>query len=166
MPTTPWAERPIEHARLLNPAFLGLLICEGSRGYSSVREEGMPYALAFLASPIVLHKKTRELLPRAVSTSLAAWLSENPIAEVGFAERAKTLVGPTREAIIYACNAKIVSLQESRLLGTRRPKGYGAFERGASEEVKKCLKKAEFLGKWFANASDSTTTLALWGVTP
>ena len=166
MPTTPWTQLPTEQARLLNPAFLGLLVAECCRGYSSVRAEGMPYALAFLASPIVLHKKTRELLPRAVSTSMAAWLTENPIAEVGFSERAKTLVSSTRGALIYATNAKMIVLRDGHWVGARRPKGYVPFEKGASDEVQKCLKKAAFLGKWFASASDSTTTLALWGVTP
>jgi hypothetical protein len=40
------------------------------------------------------------------------------------------------------------------------------FEREASDEVKACIKRAAFLGKWFALSGDYTTVMALWGVTP
>ena len=92
MSTTPWVERPPEQARLLNPAFVGVTIWACARGYASVREIGLPYALSFVAVPITLHKATREDLPRSTRTSMASWLAENPRALVGFAERARAVV--------------------------------------------------------------------------
>ena len=40
------------------------------------------------------------------------------------------------------------------------------FERDATDEVRACIKKAEFVGKWFALSGDYTTVMALWGVAP
>lgn len=92
MSTTPWSERPPEQARLLNPAFLGTTVWSCAKGYASIDKHGLPYALSFMVVPIVLHKATRECLPRTPRTSMASWLGDNPRAQVGFAERARALL--------------------------------------------------------------------------
>jgi len=55
----PWEHRPIEVANLFNPAFCGEVIRRCGAGYSAKLQTGMPYALAFLVLPIVLHPATR-----------------------------------------------------------------------------------------------------------
>ena len=63
MTTAPWNERPLEHARLLNPAFLGTLLWNCAKAYSSTANVNQPFAVSFLAVPVVLHKSTRESRP-------------------------------------------------------------------------------------------------------
>lgn len=166
MSTTPWVERPPEQARLLNPAFVGVTIWACARGYASVREIGLPYALAFVAVPITLHKATREDLPLSTRTSMASWLAENPRALVGFAERARAIVPLVKEGIIFGSSGQMLTLDNLRLTAADRPRSMARFEREATDEVKACVKKAEFVGKWFAGSGDYATIMALWGVAP
>ena len=166
MSTTPWPERPLEQARLLNPAFLGALLWSCARGYSSVNTQRQPYALSFVVAPIVLHKSTRESLPSSTRTSLVAWLGETPRAHLGFAERATVLVPLVKESILYATNGGLIRLETGQLQAADRPRAMARFEREASDEVTACVRKAEFVGKWFANSGDYTTVMALWGVAP
>jgi hypothetical protein len=165
MSTTPWIGRPPEQARLLNPAFIGATIWSCARGYASVDDRGLPYALAFVAVPVVLHKATREALPRTTRTSMVSWLAENPRAQVGFPDRARALVPSVKEAVLFASNG-ILMLQEARLSAGDRPRSMARFVREATDEVRACIKKAEFVGKWFAGSGHYTTVMALWGVAP
>src|SRR5690242_8788952 len=117
MTISAWREQPAEQARLFNPAFLGALIFCAVRGYEAASDEerGLPYSLAFLALPIVLHKSTRDALPRTISTSLAAWISVNAHAQVGFPARASALVPMVRDAIAVACHGGLLEIDGSQL---------------------------------------------------
>jgi hypothetical protein len=161
-----WSDRPIEQARLLNPAFVGTLLWSCARAYQTTANQPQPYALSFLVAPVVLHKRTRESLPTTSRTSLVSWVGENPMVIVGFAERARTLVPLVKEAVLFASNGGLLQVQESRVVPGARPRSMARFEREASDEVKACIKKAEFLGKWFALSGDYTTVMAVWGVAP
>lgn len=166
MSTTSWIERPPEQARLFNPAFVSATIWSCARGYGSIGEGGLPYALAFVGVPIALHKATREDLPRSTRTSMASWLAENPRALVGFAERSRVLVPLVKEGILFGSSGQMLTLDDAYLLAADRPHPMASFEREATDEVKACVKKAEFVGKWFAGSGDYTTIMALWGVAP
>ncbi len=167
MTRTSWIKRPLEQARLLNPAFVGTVIWACSRGYEFKRKgPGLPFALAFMAVPIVLHKATRETLPSSTRTSMTAWLGENPRAKVSFADRACVLGPSVKEAILFAVNGSLLAIQDSALVAADRPRSMARFEREATAEVKACIKKAEFVGKWFAMSGDYPTIMALWGVSP
>ena len=161
-----WSERPIEQARLLNPAFVGALLWSFARTYTFTAGHSQPYALSFLVVPVVLHKGTRDSLPTTTRTSLASWVCENPTYIVGFAERARTLVPLVKEAILYASNGGLLQVQESLIVAKARPRSMARLEREATDEVKACLKKADFIGRWFALSGDYTTAMALWGVAP
>lgn len=162
----PWTERPLEQARLLNPAFVGTLLWGCAKAYSSAAAGNQPFAVSFLVAPAVLHKCTREILPTTTRTSMVAWLGENPRVLVGFAERAQSLVPLVKEAILFATNGRLIKLQDAQIVAGARPRAMARFEREASDEVRDCLKKAAFLGKWFALSGEYTTVMALWGVAP
>lgn len=166
MRLAPWPDRPIEQARLLNPAFLGTVLWSCARAYTETADQPPPYVLSFLVAPVVLHRSTRESLPATTRTSLVAWVGENPRLLVGFAERARSLVPLVREAVLFASRGGLLQLQDARLVPGARPQRMARFQREASAEVKACVKKAEFLGRWFALSGDHTTVMALWGVTP
>jgi len=166
MMETPWLERAPEEARLFNPAFLGATLWACARGYRSVHDGGLPYALAFVAMPVALHKGTREELPKITRTSLAAWLADNPRALVGFPVRAQALVPLVKEGILFGSSGQLLTFENDLLIPADRPRSMAGFERKATEEVKACIKKAEFVGKWFAHSGEYTTVMALWGVSP
>lgn len=166
MTATPWAERPREEARLLNPAFLGALLWNCANSYAATAQESQPYALSFLVAPIILHKNTREKLPGTTRTILVRWLNDNPQILVGFTDRAKILVPLVKKAVLFAACGGLIKIQMDRVVAGPRPRSMAGFERKASQEVKACMKKAEFLGKWFALSGEYTTIMALWGVAP
>ena len=91
-----WLARSKEEAYLFNPAFCCITLSVAMRGYASVRDGGLPFRLAFMLLPIVLHKPTRESLPRDTRTSMAAWLQANSEARVLFYERLVSLKPHTR----------------------------------------------------------------------
>ncbi|WP_136259637.1 three component ABC system middle component [Rhodanobacter lindaniclasticus] len=164
-----WRRQPVEQLRLLNPAFLGTLLYCAAKGHQqeSQDQDGLPYALAFVALPVVLHKATRETLPRAINTSLAAWLSVNTSAQVGFPHRARALAPLVRQAVAVSSAGGLIELQGSSIVPSatvRRINQYGS--QSASQEVINCAKKAVFVGRWFATSGDYPTVMALWGVRP
>lgn len=97
---------------------------------------------------------------------MAAWLSTNARMHVGFADRARSLAPLVKEAILFAANGALVELVGTQLVAGDRPSSMAGFEREASAEVNSCIKKAEFVGKWFAGSGDHATVMALWGVAP
>jgi len=166
MKRIPWAERSTEEARLLNPAFIGATITVCAAAYQTDEHAGLPYPLAFIAVPVVLHKPTREALPRSISTTMASWLTEYPRVHIGFADRARALVPLVKEAIIFASNGDLLAQADAQLVPSDRRPSMRRYERVATDDVKACLKKAEFVGRWFARSGDYATVMALWGVAP
>ncbi len=161
-----WPERPEEEARLLNPAFLGLLVRSAAAGYKETSGKGIPMELAFVALPVTLHKTTREALPRSVRTSLATWLMASPQCRIGFAERARGLAPFVREAILFGAAHGLLDVADGgQLVPCSRLEEMAAYLHTATDEARECVRRAEFLGRWFGGAGTPATILALWGVT-
>ena len=164
---TVWAARSREEAYLLNPSFCALIAWSSSVGYRGDGSSGMSYVLAFVAVPLTLHKPTREALPRSVRTSMPAWIEENTYFRVGFAERARSLAPFVREALLFgAVHGLFAFDDEHRIVPARRPRALSGYLREGTDEVKECVKKAEFIGRWLAASGSVETSLALWGVKP
>ena len=159
-----WSERPPEVAHLFNPAFCALLLREAVRGFDEVSPSGMPHPLVFLLLPIVLHKATRESLPGLITTKMHPWLQEHQEARIGFCERCAAILPHTREAILFAMNAQIVTLSQD---GSMQPPvcGLTSFlgrvtrnrRRAGNERICRAL-----AGLGRRNA----TIFAMWGVRP
>ncbi len=162
-----WSERPTEVAYNFNPAFCGWLVREAAEGYCSINPAGLPFPLIFLILPVVLHRPTRESLPRSTVTALHPWLREHPEARVGLADRATQLATIAREAVLLLSTNSLIRLTDE---GALVPSG--KLSRGkapilaASEEVKVCVSKAKMVGVWFAEAGDIVTVFQMWGVRP
>jgi hypothetical protein len=166
MSLRPWSQRPIEEARLLNPAFLATLVWACARGYGETVDTGVPFPLLFVAIPVVLHKATRRGLPRTTRKPLSTWLAERPEVQVRFAERAMALAPLVKEAILFGTNGELLKMSSYRLLAAPRPPAMVGFMKQATDEVADCIKKVEFVGKWFARSGEYSTVMALWGVAP
>ena len=162
-----WAARSREEAYLLNPSFCALIAWSSAVGYQGGGSAAMPYVMPFLAVPLTLHRPTRQALPRSVRTSMPAWIEENTYFRVGFAERARSLVPFVREALLFGAVHGLFAFDDDRrLVPASRPRTLRGYLRAATDEVRECAKKAEFVGKWLAASGSVETTMALWGVKP
>ena len=163
----PWSERSREERTLLNPGFCAHLLWHAARGYADVGNGALSFEEAFLVLPIVLHRKTREALPRDTRTSLPVWLETNPLARGQIASRARILVAFTKEAIVFGGTHGLISLEKGQFhaeQGWKRSVNRSLKE--SSDEVRVCAKRADFVGKWFAITGGATTVLTLVGVRP
>ena len=162
-----WESRPQEEANLLNPPFCALILSLAVEDYAKSIQDGMPFALAFLVLPIVLHKSTRDALPQRTTRALSSWLDEHEDLRATFAERARALSPYVREALLYsfAHDRLRLSDQGHLLLGTKT-RGFASYVAAATDEVKACLTKAQFVGRWLTSAGNVPTIFALWGVRP
>jgi hypothetical protein len=164
---TVWADRSHEERALLNPGFCATLLWHAARGYAGEGDNLLSFEESFLVLPFVLHRGTRETLPRSSRTSLAAWLDEYPLARGRVASRARLLVPFTKEALAFGGAHGLIRLDEGRLRGD--PAWQRAVNRTlkvTSDEVNGCANRAVFIGKWFAQAGSAATVLALIGVRP
>lgn len=155
-----WANRPREEAALLNPAFCGRLLLVAITEYG---DPGMPFPISFLVLPLVLHKRTRDKLPETIRTSIPIWLQKNPELRVGFDRRAAGLTGYTREALLFLLLHKKITTADQllvpavKVLSDKEPE---------SEEIKDCLRRARFVGRWLARGGTPATLYALFGIRP
>ena len=171
---SPWTERPTEVANLLNPAFVGALLRTAVEGYIGEGGSGMPFEVAFLVMPFCLHFGTASRLPaRAASTPLHAWVQaeENRDVLVSFADRVSALVPFTREALVFAANRDVITIDSAGTLQTGSavwPKltSYSNSYRNSGEEIKEAIRLAEFVGRWFALAGTKETLFTILGVRP
>lgn len=164
-----WTERPGEEQRLLNPAFCSVLLWHAARGYEmeSLDHSAMPFEEAFLVMPAVLHRETRDSLPRNPLTSLAAWINTYPLSQATIADRGQLLVPYTKEALHFGGVHGLLRFLQGDVRGN--PDWRGKVRRvlgDCSDEVRQCNKRAEFVGKWFARTGNPETVLAFLGVRP
>lgn len=160
-----WAERPTEIANLLNPAFCALLLVQAVRGYQDETAAGLPYPIAFLVLPLVLHKPTREALPNSIASRMHPWLENHQQAQVGFAERCIAVKEHTKEALIYSGARRVLRVRADARLEIadqrlRRPMW------PADSEPVDCYEAARFVGRWLAHAGRTATIFAMWGIRP
>lgn len=163
-----WEQRPQDVANLLNPAFDGFLLYQAIVGFQKEAEDGMPFELAFLVLPFVLHEPTRNRLPSKVTTHLATWLQEERDVLLGFGERTADLVPYTQEAIRFLTDHELVTIDENGRCRT----GLEAYKRGvgpysqSSDEIRHCVRAATSVGRWLALSGNPTTLFALLGIRP
>ncbi len=160
-----WVERPVEEANLLNPAFCSAIITSSVMGYSEKDTSGLPYTLAFIILPIILHEPTFKLLPRNTRTSLSAWIQKNNSVRILFAERVISLKKHTKEAILFSSQYGWLILNDRSRLEIKAPNFIAQRHlRKLDGKTTVLIKRSRFLGKWLAFASSPQTVLTLWGI--
>jgi hypothetical protein len=161
-----WSKRVIEEANLFNPAFCAALLFRAADGFTKKTHRPLPFALAFLVLPIVLHKRTRTNLPGSTITSILSWIQEHRDLVVGFATRAQHTRGITREAILFGVAHQILTFTDEGELATKRrlslEKGMELF----TNETQECVDRAAFIGRWFGAAGTTEAVYSAWGVSP
>ncbi len=126
----------------------------------------MPYALAFLVLPLVLHPGTQCTMESRTRHFLV-WINSNQHIKVGLPQRARALVPYSREALTFLCQTGVIAISAqdaslSILRGLRRR------QQGAqpSDDTRACLGKSVVLGKWFARTNSPATIYASLGLMP
>lgn len=159
-----WSKRPAEVAFLLNPAFCGeiLLCCIGN--YQNVCRQPMPFLLAYLILPIVLHKKTRDIMPNSISTKMHIWIQDNQECKIGFAERVKNLIPITKETIGFLMQLNLLALDDQG--GLHLNQGTLPNFPHEDKEILDCIKKARIVGHWFSISGPVSSIYTMWGVRP
>lgn len=164
----PWKERAVEEANLFNPAFCVTLLAKYIDEYVKKTQAPMPFALSFLLLPVVLHPKTRELLPGSTVTALLPWVETHGDHLVGFGTRVRSLRPITREALMFGLRSQTLSLTEEgglavgakRLTPTEKRTEYFTLE------ARECVDRAGFMGRWLSAAGSIATIYSAWGVRP
>jgi hypothetical protein len=162
----PWTLRPVEEASLFNPAFGSLLLAKATADFHKQIGEGLPYPLAFLILPVVLHSDTRDALPVTTRAVMHNWIGEHASLLAGFPERTRRTVPITREAVLFALLHQKLTVSAGRFSPGRRPYRTNATLADTTAETERCLRAAALLGRWLATAGTAATILTSWGVRP
>lgn len=160
-----WNERSIFTAHLLNPAFCGELIRRVASNYAKKRGDNLSFALLFFILPLLLHKKTREKLPKSTRTKVQDWLLENEILKIDLIPNIKYLVPYTRESLIFLYNHEVIDFASKgtiNVLVTRNK----SFLNKPTMEIDNILTNADFLGRWMATFPEDKLVYSFFGVKP
>lgn len=146
---------------MLNPALLATVTAAAAIEYERADGEPMPWPLAFLVAPLVVHRGTRDALPRNTRTHLGNWVAQNPVIHAGIAPRAQSLAEPVREGLRFGLAHSMLSVDEQGRLT-------GALADGpkVSADVDRMIAKAGLVGKWLAKIDQPATAFAVLGVAP
>ncbi|EEM01730.1 hypothetical protein bmyco0002_59650 [Bacillus pseudomycoides] len=150
---------------LLNPAFVGRLIRIFVQAYYNEKKEAVPYELLFIFLPLVLQKYYRDTLPSTTKTQMHIWLQNNPELKLDFANKNRDLIPHVRETLIFLVHRNVLNITSEGQIKL----GYKGLKRKKvvnTSEVKACMNKAKFIGRWFAKAGSTTTIFAIWGIRP
>lgn len=146
---------------MLNPALMALVTAAAANEYERAAGGPMPWPLAYLVAPMVLHSGTRAALPGNTRTHLASWLTANPVIHAGFARRAQGLSDVVREGVRFGLvHSVLVVDDQGRVSGTVNARSARGTETG------ELIRKAGFVGKWLTKVDQPATAFVLLGVTP
>jgi hypothetical protein len=156
---TAWTDRPHLAATMLNPALVAVMESVAAREYERTSHRAMAWPVAFLVAPLVLHRPTREALPRDTRTYLSTWVSRHSLLRAGFPERAKSLAPVVREGLRFGLHSQVLSIENSTLRGVLSPDAIDG-------ELGALLRKAGLVGRWLAKTNEPSTAFSLLGVAP
>ena len=148
---------------MLNPALLAAVTAAAASEYERADGQPMPWPLAYLVAPLVLHRGTRNALPKTTRTHLGNWVSQNPVIHAGIPARAQSLADPVREGLRFGLAHGVLQVDDQgRLTGDLA----APEKKVAPSEVDQIIAKAGLVGKWFAKIDQPATAFAVLGVAP
>ncbi|WP_346533852.1 three component ABC system middle component [Micromonospora sp. DPT] len=160
----PWVERSPIPAAMLNPALFASLSAASAEEYRRRSRRNMPWHMVFLIAPLVLHRTTREALPRDVRTHMANWVGDHAVIIAGFPERARELVVPVQEGLRFGLRHQVLEIDGEG--GLRGSLSVGARPETAGGDLPGLVRAAGFMGRWLTKLDQPATAYALLGVTP
>lgn len=160
-----WARRSPAVAAMLNPALIAAILVAATEEYVRLRDESLPAAHAFLIPPLVLHRATREELPRSVTSHWPKWVADHPVLVAGFPARAVALREYVREGLRFAVRYGALSID---VVGGLTPAHSPAPSRrpSAQGDVRQVIAASQRVGRWLTKLDLPATAFALLGVRP
>lgn len=158
-----WLSRPIEVANLFNPAYCALIIRACSASYKQAAGVGLPFALSFLALPLVLHPMLSVHLPATARTKLHVWLQEKPEVKFAFPRRVLETNCYTREALHFGIVHRGLAITKAGRIVPGKAKPAAS---SSNSSVTQAQLRAALIGKLFAQVDDATGVFAMFGVRP
>ncbi len=160
-----WTDRPVTVANLLNPAFCGEILRVMIQAYEKETKKTMPFEIAFLVLPLVLHKKSRDTLPKTISKNFYEWLEENTMTKISLVSKIKDLLPYTREAILFLIYHNAIKISDNGELEFVKYRK-SSLNYINDSEVQEIYKKSQMLGKWLSKAGSTKTIYASIGIKP
>jgi len=95
-----------------------------------------------------------------------SWIDEHPRHLIGFSERVIRLRPITREALMFGLAQEILTISPrgDLILGPNRIPRKSVLIDDSTPEVRECLERSRFVGRWLADAGTPATVLASWGI--
>jgi len=150
---------------MLNPALIAAVLAAAAREYAVRRDESLPAAYAFLIVPLVLHRDTRENLPRSVASHWANWASDNPVLIAGFPARAVALREHVREGLRFGLRHGVLTVDDFGGLVPADAKT-AVPTTTANGDIRELVIAAQRVGRWLTKLELPATAFALLGVRP
>ena len=160
-----WNERNPIVANLLNPAFCGEIIRRTAGSYNKATNSNFPFEYCFLVLPILLHKQTRDRMPKTTRSYLFAWVEDNNDLFFNFPIRAEQMVPFAKEAVVFLLQNNFIELDAKNQI-TVMGKRVKRYKGDDLNEVETILKKSEMLGKWFSHNSNINSVYSFFRITP
>lgn len=155
-----------ENLRLLNPAFVGLVIAKVASGFAKETGSALPFVYAFVATPLVLHAETRDRLPSSIVTRLVPWTERNADLMTLFPRRVADVAPTARRGLLLALSTSMLRLRPKgeieAILGESKIAKYA--ENSGSSEIQAILAKATFVGRWLSSSGLPSTVLTTLGI--
>lgn len=155
---TAWPDRSQVRAAYLNPALVAGVLAAAAHGHESAAQRPMAWPMAFLVGPLVLHRPTRQALPKTTATHLSAWTSRNTLLRAGFPARAKALTPTVQEGLRFGLRHGLLTVDGGTLHGT-----LGSTK---DNELTALLNTSRLVGRWLAKTDQPATAFAILGVEP
>lgn len=159
-------ERPVEEARILNPAFCSELVGRTVAEYHRRRQSALGLVTAFLVLPLTLHAPMREALPRRADTAFASWVADHADLLVELPDRTRWLRPVTREALLFGVRHQLLVFDDVGLLPGGSPVRPNSQPAVRTDEVSSVRRAAGLLGRWFAAQGTESSILRGLGVAP
>ena len=158
-----WSDPP-EAANLFNPAFFGEVARRVSESYTEECESNMPIILAFLATPLVVYRDTRQTLNPRKYSYLHTWSIANPHVRIGLARRVDELKPYIRLGLAFAIRHRSIVIDEAgaiRVLPRTLSK-----KRLPKIDSSDYFKGAKTLGRWLARTDRLADIFVMLGMRP
>ncbi len=159
-----WDQRPFEIRNLFNPAFCGLVLFRAMQGYEEEDPRGMHFSLSLLILPLCLHKDSREVISTSSRSYLLKITEKNPQVQVGFADRATTMLPFALEGFGLLMERGCISVADDGRLQTVPDRVRKSVT--GTDETKSCQRVARIIGKEFARIADRVTIYTTFGIRP
>ncbi|MFI1651834.1 three component ABC system middle component [Streptomyces avidinii] len=155
-----WTGRPQASAAFLNPALVAAVAAAAARDYEEAASGRlMPWPMAFVVAPLVLHRPTRRVLPSSTRTHLTNWVADHPALVAGLGARTTSLAPAVREGLRFGLRHQMLAIEQGCLKNTLPKSRTGG-------ELADLIKAASLIGRWTAKSENPSTVFALLGVRP